>query len=49
MKGLITKLNEEKEKLDKELLAKNKELEKVKVFIARLRDAQVTSSEDNKK
>jgi chromosome segregation ATPase len=50
LKNSIKKLHEEKQKLDKECDSKKKELEKTKIFIARLREAQVdTGSSGNKK
>ncbi len=49
MKTNIVKLNGDKKKLDADIATKKKELEKIKVFIARLREAQVGSSKESGK
>jgi hypothetical protein len=45
-KKIIGKLKAEKDTVEKDIVEKNKELEKIKIFIARLREAQVGSEKD---
>jgi chromosome segregation ATPase len=48
LKVILVRLTEEKEKLDKEIEMKNDELNKLKAFIARLKDSQAPGEDEKK-
>jgi chromosome segregation ATPase len=49
MQTILNRLKAEKEKLDKEISAKSKELDKIKIFIARLKAKQPVPPDDERK
>jgi chromosome segregation ATPase len=49
MQTLLNRLKVEREKLDKEIAAKSKELDKIKIFIARLKEKQPVPPDEERK
>jgi chromosome segregation ATPase len=49
MQTVLNKLKVEREKIDKEITAKRKELDKIKIFIARLKEKQPVPTDEDRK